>query len=99
MPTLERSCFLCARPVVLVSSSPGPYANWAAMHGRALCDDCIADRQIPIDKSDPHDPFIAWSDGDEFRPVGGVFIGAPCRNPASSSYEPPNRSETQTVPG
>jgi len=86
MPVLERRCFLCETEVLLASHSPGPWAIAAGEHGRVLCQTCIAERSIPIDSSDPFDPVIAWPDGDRFHRIGGQFVGAPSRNPASRHY-------------
>jgi hypothetical protein len=93
MPTLERTCFLCGETVVLVSTSPGPYAAFAGGHGRALCDDCIRDRAIDVGRDSRGAERIAWPDGDVFRRIGGVFIGSPDMNPASPHHIPPGQTE------
>jgi hypothetical protein len=85
MPTLKRTCFVCGRAVVLVSSSPGPYGIWAGMHGRALCDECAEGR---IEKDRSGLDVVQWPDGDRMHRIGGVFIGAPCRNPEGKHCEP-----------
>jgi len=97
MPTLERTCFVCDRPVTLAGQSLGPIAIWAGAHGRVLCTACA--QAAGIDRSDPHRPRVHWPDGDRFSLVAGQFVGNPDFNPDSPHYDPPEATLAETPTG